>query len=175
MAPSVTWYPVTDSSGSPVKGSAITVVDYGNVQAGYWSNAKAVVATFSGANSVSDLKFWLNDVQSSGGNSSVAAWTHTDMINAGWTNPANITNTQKGDVTGNSNDIFSQPAGGDSPGRRKFGVLPQTEPSSSNFVNSTLSSLPADTDYIYLAVQPPSNAGDGVTDSWGYRLSFLFS
>lgn len=175
MAPSVTWYPVTDNAGSPQKGSAITVVDYGNVQAGYWSNAKAVVAYFSGANSISDLKFWLNDTQSSGGNSSVAAWTHSAMINSGWTNPANITNTQKGDVTGDTNAIFSTPTGVPYPGTRKFGVLPQTEPSSSNFQNTTLSDLPKDTDYIYLAVQPPSNAGDGVTDSWGYRLSFLFS
>jgi len=162
-APTVTWYPVTDNSGNPQKGSSISVLDYGNVQAGYWSDAKAIVATFTG-NTCNTLKFWLNDTAASGGNtdvSSSAGWNHSYSIDASWQNPGNITNDMKSGSTTDANG-------------NTWVTLPESEPSASNFENDSITSVPGDTDYIYLAFQPPSNAGDGVTDSWGYRLSFLY-
>ena len=161
-APTVTWYPVTDNSGSPLKGSSITVLDYGNVQAGYWSDAKSILVTFTG-NSANTLKFWLNDVASTGGNTDVSAsnnWDHSYTVDNDWEDPDGITDAMKeGTATdGNGNT---------------WATLPESEPGSSNFVNSSVSSG-NDTDYIFLAVRPPSNAGDGVTENWGYRLSFLY-
>lgn len=170
-APTVTWYPVTDNSGSPLKGSAITVLDYGNVQAGYWSAVKAVLATFTG-NSANTLKFWLNDTQSTGGNTDVSAsnsWTHNYHINNSWTNPAAISSDT---IKAGSADIDIATNG--MPGTNKrFAVLGETEPVASNFENTSISAG-ADTDYIYMCVRPPSNAGDGLTENWGYRCSFLY-
>ena len=162
-APTVTWYPVTEVNNAPSKGSLITVLDFGNVQAGYWSTAKAIVATFTG-NTCNTLKFWLNDTVSTGGNASVAAadnWKHYYTIDDTWQDPADVTDSMK---AGSTTD----------PNGNTWAVLPEAEPNSSNFITSTISSVPDDTDYIYLAIQPPSNAGDGVTENWGYRLSFLY-
>jgi len=164
-APTVTWYPVTDNTGSPLKGSAITVLDFGNVQAGYWSSAKSVVATFTG-NTANTLKFWLNDTQATGGNTDVSKdatspWNHFYIIDNDWQDPDGITDAMKAGTSPDTNG-------------NTWVFLPETEPGSSNFVNSTIAAAPGDTDYIFLAVQPPSNAGDGVTENWGYRLSFLY-
>lgn len=162
-APTVTWYPVTDNGGSPSKGSSITELDFGNVQAGYWSDAKAVVATFTG-NTANTLKFWLNDTVSLGGNTDVSAsanWNHYYTIDNDWQDIDNITDNMK---AGTSADLNGN----------TWVVLPESEPGSSNFVTDTISSVPDDTDYIFLAIRPPSDAGDGVTDHWGYRLSFLY-
>ena len=161
-APTVTWYPVTDNIGSPLKGSSITVLDYGNVQAGYWSAAKAVLATFTG-NSANTLKFWLNDTASTGGNTDISAsnnWDHSYTINNNWQDPDGITDAMK---EGTSTDANGS----------TWATLPESEPGSSNFVNSSVTTG-SDTDYIYLGLRPPSNAGDGVTENWGYRLSFLY-
>ena len=162
-APTVTWYPVTGSS--PSKGSSITVLDYGNVQAGYWSDAKAIVATFTG-NTCNTLKFWLNDTQATGGNTDVSSgaaspWKHYYNIDASWQDPDNITDAMKAGTAADNNG-------------NTWVALPESEPGSSNFENSSIGSVPGDTDYIYLAVQPPADAGDGVTENWGYRCSFLY-
>jgi hypothetical protein len=164
-APTITWYPVTDNGGSPQKGSSISVLDFGNVQAGHWSDAKAIVATFSG-NTANTLKFWLNDTVATGGNTNVSAsapspWNHYYTIDDDWMDPDNVTDTMKA-------------GGATDPNGNTWGVLPESEPGSSNFVNSSIASVPDDTDYIFLAVQPPSDAGDGVTENWGYRISYLF-
>lgn len=159
-APTITWREWTGTSpGSP---STITVLDYGNVQAGYWSDAKAITAQFSG-NSANTLKFWLNDTVATGGNTDVSSsnnWTHNYAIDATYQNPTSVTDNMKsGSSTDNNGDTWAQ--------------LPESEPGSSNFDNTTVTSG-SDTDFIFLAVQPPSNAGDGLTENWGYRLSFLY-
>jgi len=163
-APSVTWYPVTDSTGSPSKGSLITVLDFGNVQAGYWSDCKCVVATFSG-NTCNTLKYWLNDMASTGGNTNIAAsagWVHKYACDSTWTDPTTFTDANKAGTAEYRTG-------------RSTATLPEAEPGSSNFTdNTTTVTDPDDTDYIFLAVQPPSDAGDGVTENWGYRLSFLY-
>jgi hypothetical protein len=170
-APTVTWYSITDNAGIPTKGAAITVLDYGNVQAGYWSAVKAVVATFT-VNSANTLKFWLNDTESTGGNtnvSSTANWTHFYHVNNTWTNPAAIASDT---IKAGSADIDVATTG--MPGTNKrFAALGEVEPSVSNFENPTIVAG-ADTDYIYMCVRPPSNAGDGLTENWGYRCSFLY-
>lgn len=164
-APTVTWYPVTDNGGSPQKGSSISVLDYGNVQAGYWSEAKAIVATFTG-NTCNTLKFWLNDTSATGGNTDVSSgatkpWKHYYNIDASWQDPSGLSDDVKAGTSVDDNG-------------NTWVTLPESEPSASNFENSSIGSVPGDTDYIYMAIQPPSNAGDGVTENWGYRLSFLY-
>ena len=165
-APTVTWYPVTDNSGSPQKGSAITVLDFGNVQAGYWSDVKAIVATFTG-NSANTLKFWLNDTSATGGNTNVSQsapspWKHQISIDDDWWDPDDpqITDSVKAGTSSN-------PLGED------FQAIDESEPSSSNFITTSVNDGD-DTDYIYLCLQPPSDSGDGITENWGYRISYLF-
>jgi len=158
-APTVTWSNVT--GGSPSK-SSISTLDFGNVQAGYWSDAKVVVATFGG-NSANTLKFWLNDTVSTGGNTDVssgASWEHRYAIDASYIDPSTIVDNVKSGSSADSNG-------------NTWGVLPETEPGTSNFETTTVSA-DSDTDYIFLAIQPPAAAGDGVTENWGYRLSYLY-
>lgn len=161
-APTVTFYPVT--GGTPTKGSSITVLDYGNVQAGYWSAAKSVVATFTG-NSANTLKFWLNDTTATGGNTDVSKdatspWKHYYNIDATYQDPSTVTDAMKAGTAADNNG-------------NTWVFLPEAEPGASNFETTTVSSG-GDTDYICMAVQPPSDAGDGLTENWGYRLSFLY-
>ena len=150
MAPTVSWYEVT--GGTPSY-ALITKLSYGNVQAGYWSPAKSIVAKFVG-DSANTLKFWLNDTASTGGNTDVSAaasWKHTYLIDDDYLDPATVTDSTK----------------------NGWDVLEEVQPTSSNFVTSSLSDGDY-TDFINLAVQPPGSAGDGLTKDWGYRLSFLY-
>ena len=150
MAPTVSWYEVTGATPSY---SLITTLSYGNVQAGYWSSAKTIVAKFTG-DSANTLKFWLNDTASTGGNtdvSSSASWKHTYLIDDNYTDPSTVTDSTK----------------------NGWDTLEETQPTSSNFVTTSLSDGDY-TDFINLAVQPPGSAGDGLTKDWGYRLSFLY-
>jgi hypothetical protein len=168
-APTVTWYPFTDNgSGSSVAGSAISVIDFGSVQAGYWSDVKCVRALFSG-NTANTLKFWLNDTVATNSSASVsvsasatAPWKHYYAIASGWFNPASVTDAMK---AGGTNTLQNGV---------NFTALPESEPSSSNFVTTTIASAGTYTDYIYLCLQPPSSAADGLTSDFGYRLSFLY-
>lgn len=164
-APTITWYPVTNNGGSPQRGNAITIIDFGNVEAGYWSDVKCVQAGFTG-NSARTLKFWLNDTASTGGNqnvSSSASWKHRLSINTNFFNPADVQITA--DV---KNGTATNPVG------ENFATTPETEPSSSNFGDEYTVASGAYTKYIYLCLQPPSNASDGLTQDWGFRLSFLY-
>lgn len=167
-APIITWNLVTDSSGSPSK-SALSVLNYGNVQTGSFASAKVITATFGG-NSAHGLMFWLNTTTSTGSNSNVsssAGWIHNHIINNAWYNPASITS----DMMAGTVDVPFASNGAN--GTKRFAVLPETQPSSSNFKTTTVSSN-SDTDYIYLTFQPIVTANDGVTSGWGYRMSFLY-
>lgn len=158
-APTIAWYRVTGASPSR---ALITILDYGNVQAGYWSDVRVIQAYFTG-NSANTLKFWLNDTAATGGNVNVANsnnWQHHYAIDYTYIDPAGLSDAVKAGSSADSNG-------------RTWTDLPETEPVASNFENTTVNSG-AYTDYVFMAIQPPSNAGDGLTEAWGYRLSFLY-
>lgn len=159
-APTITWFPYTLASPG-TEGSVITVLDFGNVQAGFWSDAKCIIARFTG-NTANTLKFWLNDTAATGGNTDVSTnWDHYYAIDTTYIDPSGVIDNMKvgGEVDANGNT---------------WAVLPESEPGGSNFEVSTTGGPPGDTDFIYLALRPPANAGDGLTENWGYRLSFLY-
>jgi hypothetical protein len=166
-APTVTFYPVTDNGGSPQRGSAITVLDFGSVQAGRLSAAKAFQVCYAGEAGlvVENQKIWLNDTVATGGNTDVSqanGWDHFMSIDDSWFNPlaSGITDAVK--------------AGAANPLGNNFVRTPESEPASSNFVNASVSGALCYSDYVYTCVRPPSDAGAGVTENWGWRASFTY-
>jgi hypothetical protein len=162
-APTLTIHPVTDNTGSPLVGSQISTLDFGNVQAGYWSDAKAIIIRFSG-NTVNSLKLWLNDTVSTGANTDVSTgngWSHYYNIDSSWQDPDAITDLMKAgtnvDLNGNT-----------------WVQIDESEPGSSNFETDTTTTDPEDSDYIYLSISPDSGAGAGVTTDWSLRASYLY-
>jgi len=167
-APTVTWYNSTGAS-SPPTDTQITILDYGNVQAGDWSDAMSIFARFSG--SANSLRFWLYDTTADNNGNSVgigsgANWDHSYTIFDTYINPLNVDDDVK---TGTNPDANGQ----------TWGTMPEAQPAdSSDWVNSSVGNqgtgTGGDTDYVFLAAKPPGDAPDGLIDQWGFRLSFLY-
>jgi len=166
MAPTITWYKLTGTGPTQTQ---ITAVDFGNIQAGDWSDAVAIRANFS--SSANSLRFWLYDtsgrVQSTDVNVGASGnWEHRYAISDTYINPTNITAAIKAGSTADPNGKI-------------WALLPESQPSdSAQWVNSSVgdqgTGTGGNTDIIFLAVRPPGTATDGLTDSWGYRLSYLY-
>lgn len=164
-APTVTWHEVTGPDGAPVAGGSITNMPFGSVLAGQYSPVKCAVMKFVG-NNADTLKLWLNDTVSAGASgttdvSSSAGWIHRYMKKVGGTG-GTLVGTNYVDPTGETpSDTWGD------------GVTPESEGT-----GVALSDIIADgdySDYIYLTVKPPVSANDGITDSWGWRVSFNYS
>lgn len=164
-APTITWYAATGTTMTP---SLISTLSYGNVQAGYWSSAEAVYATFS--SSANTLKFWLNGTSATVNGTGVSVsssngWTHKYAISPNYQNPANVTTQMMAGSVVDGNG-------------KTWASMPESEPASSNFQTTTVGNsgtgAGGNTDFIYLAANPPSNAADGLYTGWSFRLSFLY-
>jgi len=151
-APTLTWKQVTGAppySGATKTTLVDNTLDYGSVQAGSNSSVLAVIATVSGAN-ISSEKFWLYDKTANKGDVGAASgWGHKGTVKtqANYTEASGMTFT----------DLAT------------LGETPETGMTPGDTLNGN------DTDVIYLGVTPPSSATDGEWNSWGYRLSFLYS
>jgi len=136
------------------KGSAITTLDHGTIDAGTWGPAKCVVASVS-ANGILDASFWGADLtdDSRGANLDAAA---------GWTHGLNIV----------PRDSFKDPAAYTDTDKAAWSILPESEP-----VTPNIGDVAVDTDspFIYVAIQPPSTAAEGTWDEWAYRLSYKYT
>lgn len=165
-APTITWYKYTGSGPTQTQ---ITVNDYGNVQAGEWSDAQVLRASFSG--SANSLRFWLYDpsgrVNSTDVNvGATGNWNHRYAIDSTYVNPTSITAAMKAGSTADPNGNMWE-------------VVPETQPADSSAwenpsVGNQSTGTGGFTDYIFMAVQPPGTATDGYTDSFGFRCSFLY-
>lgn len=163
-APTITWYYYEGAGQTETPIGAGLPLDYGNVQAGHFSDAKAIRAKFSGT--ANTLKFWLNDIDSNKGNIGNAdGWTHNFAIDTTYSDP--IATAFDDDVKNGTDDI---------PGLSgvKMNTLGESEPLSSNFEKTTIDNANDYTDFIYLTIQPPSDADDGIHNSFSYRTSFLY-
>lgn len=184
-APTVTWHEVNfNSSGEPTPAlsslsslpveNGVPKLDFGSVQAGKATDVKCVVAKFAGS-SAQNLKFWLE--------SRVASLPGSQNQNLskenGWSfffyarkrdlvvlnhNYANLNNAQK---IGEE----ALPTGSG----EKFKEIPETE-ETANVADMKVESVASGdfTPYIYLDVETPNSAVDGLTDGWSYRMSFLY-
>lgn len=184
-APTVTWHEVEFNQNGSLKTSlsslpvlpvenGVSKLNLGAVQAGKATEVHCVVAKFAGT-SVQNMKFWL---ESRTANQPGSQNTNLSREN-GWQffsyirkrdltplnhNYANLTNGQKTGTevlpTG-TNEYFKE--------------LPDSEEQAS-VSDMQVSSVAANdfSPYIYLDVNTPSNALDGLTDGFSYRMSFLY-
>ena len=140
-APTITWYKYTDAGPTETQ---ITVLDYGNVQAGDWSDALVIRALFSG--SANSLRFWLYDTTADNNGSSVNVgnangWIHNYTIYDTYLNPSTIDDNVKSGSTPDANG-------------QTWGQMPESQPAdSSDWVNSSVGDQGAGTggytDYIF--------------------------
>ncbi len=183
-APTITWYKCegAESGGEPASENAISVVDYGSVQAGYWSDMICIRAGVTG-NMIHTMKYWLHDKDGSSTTGaydvSTSGWQHSYSVHQNYTDPSTCTDDNK-------------PAGQTFPPTATRAVLDvTTEPTTANITaggagkntsNDKVgvgtppdgSTLQPKTDFIYLAVFPNASAPDGVIQGWSYRKSFLY-
>ncbi len=180
--PTITWYYYTGVSGSQVENAVGGTLDYGNVQAGYWSNMIALRAKVIGS-TIHTIKFWLNDkVSTAGGSGNYPVdtdWEHTYSLQYAYANPADADSP----VDPDTND--HKTASHTFPGSITRLAMPITdEPATKNITcqdrldnkvgPSGSGGVEDYTDYIYLAVKPASDAPDGNIEGWSYRCSFLY-
>lgn len=202
-APTVTWHDITfNSSGgytnrdgsttypslsavpALAKENGVTKLDIGAVQAGKPTSVRCVCPKFTGS-SVQNLRFWL---ESRNANASGSVNQNLSEAN-GWffyhyviaRNASQILNhtfpgpefsggiVTDGQKTGSENLPSAYGT------NQKFIKLPESEETAS-VANMKVSSVASGDfgPYIYLTVQTPTNAVDGLTDGWSYRMSFLY-
>jgi len=150
-APTITWRELTATTTGPSYAS-IASLSFGTVTANAWSVVQCVspkVAT----NSIQSCKIWLYDVAGSRSSASVAMGTggsfvHRMTVTGAYVKPSGLT--------------ASATWGTESP-----------ESTGSAYSYAAVSA--AYGEYIYLAVQVNSAAGDGAHTAWGYQLKYSYT
>lgn len=184
-APTVTWHEVNFAQNGSLEvalnnippltvENQLSKLNFGAVQAGKATEVKCVVAKFSGT-SVQNMKFWLesrtaNQPGSQNQNlSRSGGWYFYFLV-------------RKRDDTPILNHTHSSLSNGQKTGSEEipgisdlFREVPETE-ETAVVADMKVSSVAAGdySPYIYLNVNTPSNASDGLTDGFSYRMSFLY-
>ena len=147
-----------------------TNLDFGNDQAGNYGTPIILLLMFENS-TVSGMQFSLYDALAdiTGGTEDMSAWFFKIKIYQNWVDPTQLTGIGSWDVCPlNSNTTY--PLDGPS-GYMGTGNQNGAGPTVQSLVNSNWywSNF-----YIYLAMQPASNAQAGLHNHWGYRVNYIY-